>query len=60
MNVSSVPSTSSAQPPTAVASSKVDRDGDTDGSTPASDAIEAAKAAALQAAGIGRNVNATA
>jgi len=38
----------------------VDRDGDTDNSTVASDSLEAAKAASLKATGVGQSVNATA
>ena len=39
---------------------KVDRDGDYDNSTPASDAAETNRSTALQANGVGQNVNAKA
>lgn len=47
-------------PPARAAGPRVDRDGDTDNSTPASDAAEAARAGAARAAGIGRILDATA
>jgi hypothetical protein len=60
MNVQAVGATPPRVPVTKPAAPAVDRDGDTDNSTAASDAVEAAKAAALKATGVGQSVNATA